>query len=121
MPKSGSKWRFWRKPKRAAVEQKKEEKEESNKGKRKHEEEEDKDTIIRKKPETTSSSQDCKRKTMENMLPKCDARLPKMSLITDDYEISNHVLGLGINGKVVQCYDRKTREKYALKLIKVYF
>ncbi|XP_015187798.1 PREDICTED: MAP kinase-activated protein kinase 2 isoform X1 [Polistes dominula] len=116
MPKSGSKWRFWRKPKRAPVEQKKEEKEESNKGKRKHEEE-DKDTINHKKAETTGTSQDCKRKMMENMLPKCDARLPKMTPITDDYEISNHVLGLGINGKVVQCFDRKTREKYALKVL----
>lgn len=41
---------------------------------------------------------------------------PRTSPITDDYEISNHVLGLGINGKVVQCYDRKTRHKYALKV-----
>ncbi|XP_049859446.1 MAP kinase-activated protein kinase 2-like [Schistocerca gregaria] len=27
------------------------------------------------------------------------------------------VLGLGINGKVVQCYNKRTREKYALKVL----
>ena len=43
-------------------------------------------------------------------------RTPKTSPITDDYEISNTVLGLGISGKVVQCYSKKTREKYALKV-----
>lgn len=43
-------------------------------------------------------------------------RTPKTTPITDDYEISNTVLGLGINGKVVQCYSKKTREKYALKV-----
>jgi mitogen-activated protein kinase-activated protein kinase 2 len=43
-------------------------------------------------------------------------RSPKATPITDDYEISNTVLGLGINGKVVQCYTKKTREKHALKV-----
>lgn len=57
---------------------------------------------------------DARRKTMEHPL---SSRLsPKVTPITDDYEISNHVLGLGINGKVVQCYDRNTRQKYALKV-----
>lgn len=64
-----------------------------------------------KKPET----EDARRtRTMDHPL---NSRLsPKISPITDDYEISNHVLGLGINGKVVQCYDRNTRQKYALKV-----
>ncbi|KAK2589050.1 hypothetical protein KPH14_001888 [Odynerus spinipes] len=105
---------YQRKPKRAIPEQKKVEEEEPKKCKRKREEE-IKDTIISGKNET--SSQDCKRKIMESMLPRCDARLPKVTPITDDYEISNHVLGLGINGKVVQCYDKNTREKYALKVL----
>lgn len=101
------------------MEQKKEEKEDKSKKCKRKREEETKETITisRKKDETTTStSQDPKRKMMENMLPKCEARLPKVTPITDDYEISNHVLGLGINGKVVQCYDRNTREKYALKV-----
>ena len=42
-------------------------------------------------------------------------RQPKTSPITDDYEITNTVLGLGINGKVVQCTNRKNGKKYALK------
>lgn len=44
-------------------------------------------------------------------------RQPKIAPITDDYEISNTVLGLGINGKVVQCTSRKTGQKYALKVL----
>lgn len=52
-----------------------------------------------------------------------EARQPKTTSIIDDYEISNHVLGLGINGKVVQCYDRRNRDKYALKVkvLNIYF
>ncbi|EGI59631.1 MAP kinase-activated protein kinase 2 [Acromyrmex echinatior] len=57
--------------------------------------------------------EDAKRKTMEH--PLNNRLSPKATPITDDYEISNHVLGLGINGKVVQCYDKNTRQKYALK------
>lgn len=44
-------------------------------------------------------------------------RQPKTTPITEDYEISNTVLGLGINGKVVQCTNRKTNAKYALKVL----
>lgn len=55
-----------------------------------------------------------RRRTMEQAL---NSRLsPRVTPITDDYEISNHVLGLGINGKVVQCYNKITRQKYALKV-----
>ncbi|KAL9702716.1 hypothetical protein quinque_006234 [Culex quinquefasciatus] len=53
-------------------------------------------------------------------LPHSDGqqqRQPKTTPITDDYEISNTVLGLGINGKVVQCTNRKTGAKYALKVL----
>lgn len=42
---------------------------------------------------------------------------PKTTPITDDFEISNTVLGLGINGKVVQCTNRLTGEIYALKVL----
>lgn len=40
----------------------------------------------------------------------------KSSPIQNDYRISNNVLGLGINGKVVQCFSVETGEKYALKV-----
>lgn len=42
--------------------------------------------------------------------------LPKSTPITDDYEISNNVLGLGINGKVVECIRKSNSMKYALKV-----
>lgn len=43
---------------------------------------------------------------------------PKVTQITDDYQISNTVLGLGINGKVVECFSKKTAEKFALKVLR---
>lgn len=42
---------------------------------------------------------------------------PKKTPITEDYEITKQVLGLGINGKVVECFNKKTREKFALKVL----
>merc|ERR1712117_564088 len=43
----------------------------------------------------------------------------KTNNITEDYKISaSNVLGLGINGKVVQCTEIKTQEKCALKVLK---
>ncbi|MEQ2168580.1 hypothetical protein GOODEAATRI_016132, partial [Goodea atripinnis] len=40
----------------------------------------------------------------------------KKNAITDDYKITSQVLGLGINGKVVEIFQRKTGDKYALKV-----
>lgn len=45
-----------------------------------------------------------------------DGRTPKRTPITEDYEITKQVLGLGINGKVVECFNRATKEKFALKV-----
>ncbi|KAG0429292.1 hypothetical protein HPB47_023786 [Ixodes persulcatus] len=44
--------------------------------------------------------------------------VPKSSPITQDYSISDQVLGLGINGKVVECYHRTTGSKFALKVLR---
>ncbi|XP_027011592.1 MAP kinase-activated protein kinase 3 [Tachysurus fulvidraco] len=41
----------------------------------------------------------------------------KRNAVTDDYKISTHVLGLGINGKVLECFNKITREKCALKIL----
>lgn len=41
----------------------------------------------------------------------------KSQLISEVYKISSNVLGLGINGKVVECFD-SDGEKYALKVLK---
>lgn len=38
--------------------------------------------------------------------------------VTQDYRISRNVLGVGINGKVVECENRITGEKYALKVLR---
>lgn len=52
------------------------------------------------------------------MYPLSSARplAPKKTPITEDYDITKQVLGLGINGKVVECFNKKNREKYALKV-----
>ncbi|XP_032822595.2 MAP kinase-activated protein kinase 2-like [Petromyzon marinus] len=42
---------------------------------------------------------------------------PRKNAVTDDFRITGQVLGLGINGKVVECYNKKTAEKFALKLL----
>jgi len=41
----------------------------------------------------------------------------KTNPIQDEYKISSNVLGLGISGKVLECFDR-TGEKFALKVLK---
>ncbi|XP_054883283.1 MAP kinase-activated protein kinase 2 [Poeciliopsis prolifica] len=41
----------------------------------------------------------------------------KKNAITDEYKITGQVLGLGINGKVVEIFQRKTGDKYALKML----
>ncbi|XP_025106866.1 MAP kinase-activated protein kinase 2-like isoform X2 [Pomacea canaliculata] len=43
---------------------------------------------------------------------------PKKHPISDDYRLTGSVLGLGINGKVLECYSRVTGDKYALKVLK---
>uniref|UniRef100_A0A182N2W4 Protein kinase domain-containing protein n=1 Tax=Anopheles dirus TaxID=7168 RepID=A0A182N2W4_9DIPT len=53
--------------------------------------------------------------TQQQQQQMATQRQPKLTPITDDYEISNTVLGLGINGKVVQCTSRSSGHKYALK------
>lgn len=41
----------------------------------------------------------------------------KRNAVTDDYTLSTHVLGLGINGKVLECHNKKTGQKCALKIL----
>ncbi|XP_073681982.1 MAP kinase-activated protein kinase 3 [Garra rufa] len=41
----------------------------------------------------------------------------KRHAVTDDYKVSSQVLGLGVNGKVVECYNKKTGQKCALKIL----
>ncbi|XP_070814435.1 MAP kinase-activated protein kinase 2 isoform X2 [Chaetodon trifascialis] len=41
----------------------------------------------------------------------------KKNAITDDYKVTSQVLGLGINGKVLEIFQKKTGDKYALKML----
>lgn len=43
-------------------------------------------------------------------------REPKKYAVTDDYQLSKQVLGLGVNGKVLECFHRRTGRKCALKV-----
>ncbi|KAM9444479.1 MAP kinase-activated protein kinase 3 isoform 2-T2 [Clarias gariepinus] len=53
--------------------------------------------------------------------PNPAALYPKLEIkrnaVTDEYKISSQVLGLGINGKVLECFNKKTGEKCALKIL----
>ena len=53
---------------------------------------------------------------MRRTIPDENSRVTKTTPILDDYKISSKVLGLGINGKVVECYNKKDNTKYALKV-----
>ncbi|KAG8436150.1 hypothetical protein GDO86_007306 [Hymenochirus boettgeri] len=54
----------------------------------------------------------------ETPLPAQPVKLEiKRHAITDDYKVSKQVLGLGINGKVLECYRRDTGQKCALKIL----
>jgi len=41
---------------------------------------------------------------------------PKRTPISQDYRVTGSVLGLGINGKVVECFSHRSGEKFALKV-----
>lgn len=40
----------------------------------------------------------------------------KKNAITDDYKVTSQVLGMGINGKVLEIFHKGSGEKYALKV-----
>ncbi|XP_022526393.2 MAP kinase-activated protein kinase 2b [Astyanax mexicanus] len=42
----------------------------------------------------------------------------KKKVITEDYKLSGQVLGVGLNGKVFEIFQRNTGEKFALKMLK---
>ncbi|KAM6370373.1 MAP kinase-activated protein kinase 2 [Pluvialis apricaria] len=41
----------------------------------------------------------------------------RKNAITDDYKVTTQVLGLGINGKVLEIFSKKSGEKFALKML----
>ena len=52
---------------------------------------------------------DTQSRTLQNLQPR-------KTSIEDDYRVSSNVLGLGVNGKVLECFSRKTGAKCALKV-----
>lgn len=40
----------------------------------------------------------------------------KKNAIIDDYKVTSQVLGLGINGRVLEIFQKRSGEKYALKV-----
>ncbi|WKY04307.1 hypothetical protein Q1695_005367 [Nippostrongylus brasiliensis] len=64
----------------------------------------------RKKARTTSAS----RRQDSNAIDMSYHTYP----VTQDYRISRRVLGVGINGKVVECEHRISGEKFALKVLR---
>lgn len=40
----------------------------------------------------------------------------KKNAISDDYKVTSQVLGLGINGKVLEIFHKNTSDKFALKV-----
>ncbi|KAI0233772.1 MAP kinase-activated protein kinase 2 [Lamellibrachia satsuma] len=54
---------------------------------------------------------DTQSRTLQNLQPR-------KTSIEDDYRVSSNVLGLGVNGKVLECFSRKTGAKCALKVLR---
>ncbi|CAF1069275.1 unnamed protein product [Adineta steineri] len=42
----------------------------------------------------------------------------RRNAVTDEYEVSKESLGVGINGKVLTCWQKETKRKCALKILK---
>lgn len=64
-------------------------------------------------PENQSTDTDSTRFPLP-VYPKLEI---KRHAVTEDYKVSSQVLGLGVNGKVVECYNKKTGQKCALKIL----
>lgn len=63
-------------------------------------------------------------KTIVKSLPGGAAHVKleiKKHAVTDDYKLSKRVLGLGINGKVLECFNKETGQKCALKVCRLFF
>ncbi|XP_056886971.1 MAP kinase-activated protein kinase 2-like isoform X2 [Takifugu flavidus] len=51
------------------------------------------------------------------LTPACCQLEFRRNAVTDDYKITSQVLGLGITGKVLECYRKETGQKCALKIL----
>lgn len=69
-----------------------------------------------RQPQPAADGEDAGGESAHFPLPVYPKLEIKRNAVTDDYKISSQVLGLGINGKVLQCFNKKTGEKCALKV-----
>lgn len=69
-----------------------------------------------KQPSPTTDRKDAGTESAHFTMPVYPKLEIKRNAVTDDYKISSQVLGLGINGKVLECTSKKTGEKCALKV-----
>lgn len=77
------------------------------------------DSPSRQEPAASAAdSKDADSESTHFPLPEYPKLEIKRNAVTDDYKISSQVLGLGINGKVLECFNKKTGEKCALKVLK---
>lgn len=67
-------------------------------------------------PDATADRKDADDEATHFPMPSYPKPEIKRNAVTDDYKISNQVLGLGINGKVLECFNKKTGQKCALKV-----
>eukprot|EP00794_Sanderia_malayensis_P018393 gene18393-20247_t len=52
---------------------------------------------------------------MEYFWPQNRPLAPKRHQVTNDYDVTQKSLGVGINGKVLQCIRKSDNQKFALK------
>lgn len=45
----------------------------------------------------------------------------KKNAITEEYKVTNQVLGMGINGRVLEIFRKSNGQKYALKVINLHY
>lgn len=55
---------------------------------------------------------------MSHFWPQNRPFTTKRHAITHDYDVSQKSLGVGINGKVLECYRKSDKGKFALKVSK---
>uniref|UniRef100_A0A9J7XLI7 non-specific serine/threonine protein kinase n=1 Tax=Cyprinus carpio carpio TaxID=630221 RepID=A0A9J7XLI7_CYPCA len=67
-------------------------------------------------PKFPNQQQQQQQNPAQFMMGKASLQIKK-NAITDDYKVTSQVLGLGINGRVLEIFRKRSAEKYALKML----
>uniref|UniRef100_A0A671SC08 non-specific serine/threonine protein kinase n=1 Tax=Sinocyclocheilus anshuiensis TaxID=1608454 RepID=A0A671SC08_9TELE len=67
-------------------------------------------------PKFPNQQQQQQQNPAQFMLGKASLQIKK-NAITDDYKVTSQVLGLGINGRVLEIFHKRSGDKYALKML----